>query len=104
MDARKTTNRATSGSRASSSRRLKASGQRARDLVDELARKLLSHMIIEQTLFYSSRARRSSPSESYEEHAIARRGLEVLLGVETVLDETFSAKYEGAQRAHPSPR
>lgn len=62
-------------------------------VVDELARKLVAHMIIEQRLFYPAvqEVAEDLVHESYEEHHLARTQVDRILCAD-LDDETFPAK------------
>lgn len=65
----------------------------ARKTVKELARNLLAHMVIEQSIFYPA-VKEAAPDaihEAYEEHHVARVEIARLVATETD-DETFAAK------------
>jgi len=71
----------------------KVSGEAKQQSLDELSRKLLAHMIIEQALLYPylDQLDELLVNESYEEHLGARAALRRVNQVE-LSDETFKAK------------
>lgn len=72
---------------------LKKGPKDARKTVKELARKLLAHMVIEQSTFYPAvkDADEDAIHEAYEEHHGARGAIARLLATDDD-DETFDAK------------